>query len=261
MRVRTFGQIDGAPVLEAEIGSQAGARAKILTYGAVLRDLRIPVGGALQAVTLGLNSDRRLRPAFAELRRRARPLRQPDRQRPLLDRRRRLHAGSQLPRQSTRCTAGARASASGSGSSAITTPVRSACRWFPRTATWVFPASCARPASIVCWSRRRCGSSARGRRQADARQPDPARLFQSRRLARHSRSRAGAGLRFLHARRRRTDPDRRNPLRRRHALRFPHARPVRNAAGSATTPISSRRARPAPRASRLSRGRARRRTG
>jgi aldose 1-epimerase len=56
MPVRTFGQIDGAPVLEAEIGSLAGARARILTYGAVLRDLRIPVGGALQAVTLGLNS-------------------------------------------------------------------------------------------------------------------------------------------------------------------------------------------------------------
>jgi aldose 1-epimerase len=56
MPVKTFGQIDGAPVLEAEIGSTAGARAKILTYGAVLRDLRIPVGGALQAVTLGLNS-------------------------------------------------------------------------------------------------------------------------------------------------------------------------------------------------------------
>jgi aldose 1-epimerase len=56
MSVRTFGQVDGSPVLEAEIGSTAGARAKILTYGAVLRDLRIPVGGALQAVTLGLNS-------------------------------------------------------------------------------------------------------------------------------------------------------------------------------------------------------------
>ena len=56
MSVKTFGQIDGAPVLEVEIGSSAGARAKILTYGAVLRDLRIPVGGALQAVTLGLNS-------------------------------------------------------------------------------------------------------------------------------------------------------------------------------------------------------------
>ncbi len=56
MSAKAFGQIDGAPVLEVEIGSDAGARAKILTYGAVLRDLRIPVGGALQAVTLGLNS-------------------------------------------------------------------------------------------------------------------------------------------------------------------------------------------------------------
>jgi aldose 1-epimerase len=56
MSVRTFGHIDGAPVLEAEIGSKAGARAKIITYGAVLRDLLVPVGGALQRVTLGLNS-------------------------------------------------------------------------------------------------------------------------------------------------------------------------------------------------------------
>ena len=59
-------------------------------------------------------------------------------------------------------------------------------------------------------------------RQGDARQSDPARLFQSRRLARHSRSRAGAGLRLLHADRRRADPDRRNSRRRRHGLRFPH---------------------------------------
>jgi aldose 1-epimerase len=56
MSVRTFGHIDGAPVLEAEIGSSAGARAKILTYGAVLRDLAVPLGGAMQRVTLGLNS-------------------------------------------------------------------------------------------------------------------------------------------------------------------------------------------------------------
>jgi len=56
MPVRTFGHIDGAPVLEVEIGSNAGARAKILTYGAVLSDLLVPVGGTLQRVTLGLNS-------------------------------------------------------------------------------------------------------------------------------------------------------------------------------------------------------------
>jgi aldose 1-epimerase len=56
MSAKTFGQIGDAPVLEIEIGSKAGARAKILTYGAVLRDLLVPLGGGLQRVTLGLNS-------------------------------------------------------------------------------------------------------------------------------------------------------------------------------------------------------------
>src|SRR5947208_2368395 len=56
MSAKVFGHVGDAPVLEAEIGSKAGARAKILTYGAVLRDLAIPVGGKLQSVTLGLNS-------------------------------------------------------------------------------------------------------------------------------------------------------------------------------------------------------------
>jgi aldose 1-epimerase len=56
MSAKTFGRIDSAPVLEVEIGSRAGARAKILTWGAVLRDLLVPVGGALQRVTLGLNT-------------------------------------------------------------------------------------------------------------------------------------------------------------------------------------------------------------
>ena len=56
MSVRTFGHIGDSPVLEAEIGSKAGARAKILSYGAVLRDLVTPWRGGLQRVTLGLNS-------------------------------------------------------------------------------------------------------------------------------------------------------------------------------------------------------------
>ncbi len=56
MTAKVFGSLGDTLVLEAEIGSKAGARAKILTYGAVLRDLAIPVGGGLQRVTLGLNS-------------------------------------------------------------------------------------------------------------------------------------------------------------------------------------------------------------
>ena len=57
MTAKAFGQIGEAPVFEIEIGSKAGARAKILTYGAVLRDLQVPrLSGDLQRVTLGLNS-------------------------------------------------------------------------------------------------------------------------------------------------------------------------------------------------------------
>ncbi len=56
MSVKIFGRLGEKDVHEIEIGSLAGARAKILTYGAVVRDLRVPVGGAMQATTLGLNS-------------------------------------------------------------------------------------------------------------------------------------------------------------------------------------------------------------
>ena len=56
MSVRSFGRLGAEEVHEIEIASQGGASAKILTYGAVVRDLRVPVGGVMQATTLGLNS-------------------------------------------------------------------------------------------------------------------------------------------------------------------------------------------------------------
>ncbi len=90
MTAKPFGQVGESPVLEIEIGSKAGARAKILTWGAVLRDLVVPLDGGLQRVTLGLNSIEDYVAAFAEFRRRAGPVRQPHRQRPLHARRRRL---------------------------------------------------------------------------------------------------------------------------------------------------------------------------
>ena len=51
-----FGTIDGVPVFEVQIGSKAGASAKILTWGAVVRDLVVPHAGAGQRVILGLNT-------------------------------------------------------------------------------------------------------------------------------------------------------------------------------------------------------------
>ena len=56
MSLHVFGEIDGAPVLEATLRGKAGAEAKILNYGAVLRDLVVPSRGGQQRVTLGLNS-------------------------------------------------------------------------------------------------------------------------------------------------------------------------------------------------------------
>ncbi len=56
MGAQVFGMIDGAPVYEVAIASAAGARAKILTWGAVLRDLVVPGARGPQRVTLGLNT-------------------------------------------------------------------------------------------------------------------------------------------------------------------------------------------------------------
>ena len=56
MTVRGFGQHDGREVYEATIRSGAGAEAKVITYGAVVRDLVVPSGGGAQGVVNGLES-------------------------------------------------------------------------------------------------------------------------------------------------------------------------------------------------------------
>src|SRR5208282_6218144 len=48
--------IGGGAVVEVAIASRAGASAKILTWGAVLRDLVVPTANGPQRVTLGLNT-------------------------------------------------------------------------------------------------------------------------------------------------------------------------------------------------------------
>jgi aldose 1-epimerase len=54
--MHVFGEVDGAPVVEVTIASKAGAVAKILSWGAVLRDLVVPTPNGPQRVVLGLNS-------------------------------------------------------------------------------------------------------------------------------------------------------------------------------------------------------------
>ena len=56
MSLHVFGELDGSAVLEATLKTQAGAEAKILNYGAVLRDLVVPSAKGPRRVTLGLNS-------------------------------------------------------------------------------------------------------------------------------------------------------------------------------------------------------------
>lgn len=57
MTSRVFGEANGHQVLEITLGNKAGASAKILTYGAVVRDLIVPKpDGVMQRVVLGLNS-------------------------------------------------------------------------------------------------------------------------------------------------------------------------------------------------------------
>lgn len=56
MNVHVFGEIDGAPILEIAIASRAGASAKIITWGASVRDLIVPSKNGPQRVVLGLNT-------------------------------------------------------------------------------------------------------------------------------------------------------------------------------------------------------------
>ncbi len=56
MSAQEFGTIDGVPAYEVLIASRAGASAKILTWGAVIRDLVVPTEKGPVSVTLGLNT-------------------------------------------------------------------------------------------------------------------------------------------------------------------------------------------------------------
>jgi aldose 1-epimerase len=51
-----FGEVDGVPVYEVTLASRAGASAKIITWGAVVREVVVPTSGGPQPVVLGLNT-------------------------------------------------------------------------------------------------------------------------------------------------------------------------------------------------------------
>lgn len=54
MSVSVFGRLGGTDILEVTLASDAGAEARIITWGAVLRDLLVPCRGGPQRVVLGL---------------------------------------------------------------------------------------------------------------------------------------------------------------------------------------------------------------
>lgn len=56
MAVMSFGTLEGREVFEIAIRSKVGAEARVITYGAVVRDLLVPHGGEQQRVVNGLNS-------------------------------------------------------------------------------------------------------------------------------------------------------------------------------------------------------------
>lgn len=53
--VTRFGEVEGTEILESVIASEAGAQARIITWGAVLRDLVVPGPRGRQRVVLGLD--------------------------------------------------------------------------------------------------------------------------------------------------------------------------------------------------------------
>src|SRR4051812_3869635 len=57
MSTRVFGEVDGEPVPEVTLRSAAGAEAKVIGWGATVRDLVVPLGPAgKQRVVLGFDT-------------------------------------------------------------------------------------------------------------------------------------------------------------------------------------------------------------
>ncbi len=54
--IATIGTFEGRPVEEVTLASKAGATAKIMTWGAVVRDMHVPHRGGLQRVVLGFET-------------------------------------------------------------------------------------------------------------------------------------------------------------------------------------------------------------
>jgi len=56
MAIERFGSVNGEDVLQVTLTGPDGIEMRVLTWGAVVRDLRVPSRGGLQRVVLGLNT-------------------------------------------------------------------------------------------------------------------------------------------------------------------------------------------------------------
>ena len=57
MSVTAFGEIDGKPVQEIRLKSASGAEASVISFGATLRDLQVPLkSGGSRRVVLGFEA-------------------------------------------------------------------------------------------------------------------------------------------------------------------------------------------------------------
>src|SRR5688500_1137415 len=56
MQKRVFGQVDGVDIHEVTLRSETGAEAKIITWGAVVRDLLVPTSRGQQRVVVGFDT-------------------------------------------------------------------------------------------------------------------------------------------------------------------------------------------------------------
>ena len=220
MTMRVFGEVDGRPVHEVTLRSEAGAEAKVIGWGAVLRDLVVPAGeGRLTAGGPGAEQPRGLHPALALFRRHCGPLRQSHPRGALPARRPPPPAVPQRrPQQPAR------------GRARLQPPALAARRIGQRLRRLDAPVSRRRPGlsrqphGLLHLSARRRDAAGRadgGDRRGDAGQPLPALVFQSRRLAVDPGPQSAPCRRLLYADGRGVDPDRGGEGGRRHALRFP----------------------------------------
>ena len=248
MSVHVFGQIDDAPVVRGRRSPRRrGRRAKILNWGAVLRDLVVPLGAGPAAGDARPQLDRGLSRAFPAVSARC-PDASPTASPTAVSRSTAPSTSWRAsPGKSTRCTADRTASAGELWKFGRHRRVLGRRSISNRpTATPGFPGAL----TATCVYRLLEPATLRVEltatvRPADDRQPHPARLFQSRRIERRARPRTDAGVRLLHADRRRADPDRRNPLGRGHAVRLsPGAADPQFRRARPTTSISSPRASP-----------------